>query len=146
MGRIPAKDNGHRPADGQEFWMAFSNTRASGRTAQRSVSKPNNLADGADVPAAKPDQRIHDFFEQRARAGDGAFAIAYALLNLTDAQIATARALNKLGVSDASTPFGAMENLAMELKRAGESVSGAVSEVGTAIAESMSSSTDDSVL
>jgi hypothetical protein len=94
------------------------------------------------VPSAKPDQQIHDFFEQRARAGDGAFAIAYAILNLTDAQIATARALNKLGVADASTPFGALENLAMELKRAGESFSGAVSEAGTTIADALAKESD----
>jgi hypothetical protein len=89
------------------------------------------------LPSAKRDQPLQDFFEERARAGDGAFAIAYALLNLTDAQIATARALNKLGVADASTPFGAMEHLAMELKRAGEAVSGAVSEAGTTIADAL---------
>jgi hypothetical protein len=89
------------------------------------------------LPSAKPDQRIHDFFEARARAGDGAFAIAYALLNLTDAQVGTARALNRLGLADASTPFGAMENLAMELKRAGEAVSGAISEASTAIGDAL---------
>jgi hypothetical protein len=90
------------------------------------------------VPSAKPDQHIHDFFEERARAGDGAFAIAYAISKLTDAQIATARALNKLGVAEASTPYGAMENLAMQLTRAGEAVAGAVSEAGSTIAGAMS--------
>jgi len=77
------------------------------------------------------------FFEERARAGDGAFAIAYALSNLTNAQIATARALNKLGVGDASTHLGALENLAMELKHASEAVSGALSEAGTTIADAL---------
>ncbi|WP_213741905.1 hypothetical protein [Bradyrhizobium sp. dw_411] len=94
------------------------------------------------MPSAKKDQRIEDFFEERARAGDGPFGIAYAILNLADAQIATARALNKLGVADASTPFGAMENLAMELKRVGEAVSGALSEAGTTIADALSKEGD----
>jgi hypothetical protein len=94
------------------------------------------------VPSAKPDQQTHDFFKERARAGDGAFAVAYAILNLTDAQIATARALNKLGVADASTPFGAMENLAMELKRASETVSGALSEAGTTVADALTKESD----
>jgi hypothetical protein len=94
------------------------------------------------VPSANPDQHIHDFFEERARAGDGAFAIAYALSNLTDAQIAAARALNKLGVGDASTHLGALENLAMELKQVGESVSGALLEVSTAIGDALTKDSD----
>jgi hypothetical protein len=63
-------------------------------------------------------------------------------LNLTDAQTSTARALNKLGVVDASTPFGALENLAMELKRASETVSGALSEAGTTIADALTKESD----
>lgn len=83
--------------------------------------------------AAKSDQHIEDYFEERARSGDGAFAIAYALIELKNAQMQTARALNKLGVGDASTHFGALENLAMELKGAAN----AVSEAGSAIADAI---------
>jgi hypothetical protein len=44
-----------------------------------SAVEPGNLLDGADdVASGKPDQHIHDFFEERVRAGDG-FAIAYDL-------------------------------------------------------------------
>jgi hypothetical protein len=85
-----------------------------------------------DVPSAKPDQHIHDF-RRKSACRRRAFAVAYAILKLTDAQIATARALNKLGVAEAPTRFGAMENLAMQLTRAGEAVAGAVSEVGSTI-------------
>lgn len=86
---------------------------------------------------AKPDQLIHDFFEERARAGDGAYAIAYAILNLTEAQIHTARAINKLGVADASTHFGAIESLSMEIVKAGTSIAEAVQGAGGEIAAAL---------
>jgi hypothetical protein len=86
-------------------------------------------------PVAKADQSIESYFEERARSGDGAFAIAFALLELRDSQMQTARALNKLGVADASTPFGAIENLAMEVKDAAR----VIAEIGSAITESGSS-------
>ncbi|MEY9590597.1 hypothetical protein ABIA06_002888 [Bradyrhizobium yuanmingense] len=90
------------------------------------------------APLAKADQHIENYFEERARSGDGAFAIAYALLELRDAQIHTARALNKLGVGDASTHFGAIENLAMEIKDAAR----VIAEIGSAITESGSTIAD----
>lgn len=67
-----------------------------------------------------PEKHIKDLFEDKARAGDGSFAIAYAVLDLADAQVATARALNKLGLGDASTPFGALEALGMQIEKAAE--------------------------
>lgn len=63
-------------------------------------------------------QHIKDFFEDRARKGDAGFAIAYALIDLTDAQEATAKALQRLGMADAATPMGAIETLALEVKNA----------------------------
>lgn len=88
------------------------------------------------MPAAKTEQHLDRFIEERARAGDGAFAIAYALLELKNAQVQTARALNKLGLADASTPFGAIEMLAKELKDTAQSIS----ETGMAIADAISQS------
>lgn len=67
-----------------------------------------------------PEKHIKDLFEDKARAGDGSYAIAYALLDLADAQAAASRALNKLGVGDASTPFGALEALGMQIEKAAE--------------------------
>ncbi|WP_441277700.1 hypothetical protein AB7783_11725 [Tardiphaga sp. 172_B4_N1_3] len=91
------------------------------------------------TPAAKVNSHIEDYFEERARAGDGAFAIAYALIELKNAQMQTARALNKLGVADASTPFGAIEHLAKEVKDAGQ----AIAEMGSVIADAISQSSED---
>jgi hypothetical protein len=52
---------------------------------------------------------IHDEFEQRARNGDGLFAIAFALLELANAQKSTATWLKYLGNGDAATTMGAIE-------------------------------------
>jgi hypothetical protein len=66
----------------------------------------------------KAEPVIKDVFEAKARNGDGAFAIAYALIDLADAQEATARALQKLGLADASTHLGALEALGMQIEKA----------------------------
>lgn len=56
-------------------------------------------------------------FEKRALAGDGAFAIACAILRLADAQFENSRAVQRLGNGNASTAFGAIENLAMQVEK-----------------------------
>jgi len=56
-------------------------------------------------------------FEQKAREGDGSFAIAYALLELTDMQDKTAVAIYALGNANAATPMGAIEGLSREVGR-----------------------------
>jgi hypothetical protein len=70
------------------------------------------------------DQHIMDLCEGKARAGDGAFAIALALLELAEAQNATATALDRLGLnySNPIGPPGAVEKVAMELGRAADSL------------------------
>jgi hypothetical protein len=70
------------------------------------------------------DQHIMDLCEEKARAGDGAFAIALALLELAEAQNATATALDRLGLnySNPGGPPGAVEKVAMELGRAADSL------------------------
>jgi hypothetical protein len=55
---------------------------------------------------------LRDLFEQRARKGDAGFAIAYALMDVADANYAIRNALQNLGNGDASTKKGAIENLA----------------------------------
>lgn len=80
------------------------------------------------------EQHIEDLFEDRARKGDGAFAIALALLKLAEAQERTARALNKLGLAEAATPLGAMELLAKEVGGVREAIS-AVAEAGQRLAD-----------
>jgi hypothetical protein len=47
--------------------------------------------------------------------------------------------LNKLGVGEASTHLGALENLAMQITKTGDAVAGAMTEAGATIAEAMSS-------
>lgn len=58
---------------------------------------------------------IHDICEDKARAGDGLFAIAYALLEIADAQNSISVQIKNLGNGSASTPFGAIEGLAMHI-------------------------------
>jgi hypothetical protein len=58
---------------------------------------------------------IQDICEDKARNGDGLFAIAYALLEIADAQNSMSVHLKNLGNADASTPFGAIEGLAMHI-------------------------------
>lgn len=71
---------------------------------------------------AKAEQHIQDFCEDKARNGDGAFAIAYALLELAEAQKNTATQLKFLGTGDAATTMGAIELLASEVKHVSEAI------------------------
>ena len=79
------------------------------------------------------DKPIRQLFEERARNGDGAYAIAWALLDLSDSQEATAKALQNLGNGNASTHFGAIEGLAMKVEQAAEILGAQVSGIADAI-------------
>lgn len=81
---------------------------------------------------------MRDLFEQRARKGDAGFAMAYALLEVADAQFAIRDALQSLGNGDASTKMGAIENLAGKV--AGLSIS--LEGIGSSIADALNSSSD----
>lgn len=59
--------------------------------------------------------------EARASA-DGAFAIAFALLRMTDAFKGIAGALHRLGTADAATPMGAIEVLSGEVGRVADAI------------------------
>jgi hypothetical protein len=67
----------------------------------------------------------------RAEAGDGQFAVAFALLEV-------ANALYKLGVADAATPMGAIEHLAghlgEKLDHLADATSSGLSELADALA------------
>jgi hypothetical protein len=72
-------------------------------------------------------QRIKELCEQRARAGDAGFAIAYALLDLSESVDAQARAVDHLGFNssgDEGHAKGVGEKLAMELERVADAISG----------------------
>ena len=58
---------------------------------------------------------LDELFEKKARAGDAAYAIAYALLQLAGAQDRAAVALNALGNANAATPMGAIEALSLQV-------------------------------
>jgi hypothetical protein len=62
---------------------------------------------------------LHDFFEEKAREGDGMFAIAYALMELAQAQRRSADALDRLGLNYGSNTEqpGAVERLAVQAER-----------------------------
>ncbi|AHE55690.1 hypothetical protein [Sphingomonas sanxanigenens] len=69
---------------------------------------------------------IEDVCEERARKGDGSFAIAFAILQLARAQERTATALTRLGLNDAATEMGALENIAYQMKITGETIADAL--------------------
>jgi hypothetical protein len=75
--------------------------------------------------AAKSTKNIHDYFEDKARSGDGAFAVAFALLELAEAQKNAARALDQIGFNDgrhSNGPPGTTEKIAMELARVADAL------------------------
>lgn len=82
-------------------------------------------------------EHFTDFCEERARKGDGAYAIAFALLELAEAQQRTATQLKNLGFADASTPFGAIEALIMQMKETGETLASALTESGETLANAV---------
>ncbi len=73
-----------------------------------------------------PQQHIQDLCEDKARKGDGAYAVAFALLELARAQERTAGALRDLGFADAASPYGAVEALIMQIKETGETIADAL--------------------
>jgi hypothetical protein len=76
---------------------------------------------------------LRKIFQDKAKAGDGAFAIAWALIDLADAQEATAKAIQRLGLADAATHCGAIESLGMVVKEVAE----AINRVAGSIAENV---------
>ena len=83
----------------------------------------------------KTDSTMHikDLFEDRAREGEGLFAVAYALLEVSESQSASARALARLGFGNASTDLGAIEGMTIEVRDALRSVSEAIEQVAGSI-------------
>jgi hypothetical protein len=86
-----------------------------------------------DFMRNEPTDNLHDFFEDKAREGDGTFAIAYALMELAQAQRRAAEALDRLGLNYSSNTEqpGAVERLAMQaerLARAADRTAGALEE------------------
>jgi hypothetical protein len=72
---------------------------------------------------AKSTPHIHDFCEENARTDSG-YAIAFAILELADAQKAAAKALDRLGLNytNETGPPGALEELAMQAKRVADAL------------------------
>lgn len=62
-------------------------------------------------------------------AGEGTFAIAWAIIRLAEAQRATATSLALLGKGDAATPMGALEMLAGEVKAGSAAIANALGEI-----------------
>lgn len=76
---------------------------------------------------------IESEFEKRALSGDGAYAIAYAILQLADQQRRVANELNALGTGTTATPDGALGLVATALNGLADSVRGDLSEIATAV-------------
>ena len=71
---------------------------------------------------------IQDFCEDKARKGEGLFAVAYALLELAEAQKSCAVHLKYLGNGDASTTMGAIEAFGMQLGEKLDALTTAIQE------------------
>lgn len=67
-------------------------------------------------------------FEKKALSDPG-FAVAWALMDLADAQEATAKAIQRLGFGNASTHFGAIESLGMQVKDVADALNSIASGV-----------------
>lgn len=78
------------------------------------------------------DQELRDAIRSKA-AGDGSFAIAWAVLTLAAAQERTAAALRMLGTGDAATSMGAIEFLAKETKEGSHRIADALTEIASNI-------------
>lgn len=76
-----------------------------------------------------PEQHIEDVFEERARAGDGMFAVAYALMQVSREQKAIAYQIGRLGLGDAASNWGAIELLSKSVSDAGEHISRSLSDI-----------------
>lgn len=71
-------------------------------------------------------QPIEDMFEDKARAGDGQFAIAYALMQIAREQKNVAYQIGRLGLGDAASNWGALELLSKSLSDGLDRVAGSV--------------------
>jgi len=76
---------------------------------------------------------IEDFFEDKARGGDGRYAIAYALLKLASAQESTAVHIKYLGNGNAATTMGAIEAYGMHIGEKLNTLSEALNAIADAI-------------
>jgi hypothetical protein len=69
---------------------------------------------------------IYDYCKDKALNGDRTFAVAFALLELAEAQKKTARALDNIGFNEGSgqgiRPPGTTEKIAMELARVADAL------------------------
>lgn len=75
-----------------------------------------------------PEQHIEDLFEDRARKGDGSFAIAFALMQTAREQKSIAYQLGRLGMGDAASSMGAIELLSKTVDDLGKTVGYAIEE------------------
>jgi len=73
----------------------------------------------ADTP-----KDLKDYIETRARGGEAAFAVAFALLELSEAQKQTANALERLGFNGDGKGPGPTEKMAIEMERIANALAG----------------------
>ena len=63
-----------------------------------------------------------DYFEAKALKGDSGFAIAYALLELADAQEMTAMKLGRMGFDGPTGSAGGLEGVSLSLEDIAKSI------------------------
>jgi len=76
-----------------------------------------------------PQQHIEDLFEDKARKGDGSFAIAFALMQIARHQKSLAYQVQSLGLGNAASPMGATEFLATSVRDVGDAISSALQAI-----------------
>lgn len=69
---------------------------------------------------------IEHLFEERAIDGDGAFAIALAVLRLAAAQDRLAGEISELGLGGAASETGAIGHLTLHLAHTGSAIAAAI--------------------
>jgi hypothetical protein len=65
---------------------------------------------------------FEDFCEDKARAGDGQYAIAFALMQLARETRFLGKGVRDLGNGDAASNMGAIEGLAVMIKEAAQTI------------------------
>jgi hypothetical protein len=83
------------------------------------------------IPELRSGQ-LRDLIEERA-SHDGGYAVAYALLQLADAQKATAHWLQYLGNGSASTHHGALEAFGMHIGEKLDAMAEGITELAIAL-------------
>lgn len=93
---------------------------------------------------SKRNSLLTNLFEEKARGGDGLYAIAYALMEIAGAQREVAVHVKYLGNGDAATTMGAIEAFGMHIGEKMDTFGMIVGEKLDALTDAIAGSSDES--